>query len=244
MGRAVLTPDRSSPLYLWLAALLRDEIEAGHLDPHSPVPSERALSEEHRVSRMTARHALETLEREGFLYRSPRRGTFVSEPRLRFSVGSFTRNMSAADRSPGTEVLAATTLTPDPVAAQMLGIHAGGRVHLLRRRRTAAGMPVAIENIQVSAERFPDLLEHDLTGSLWALLTARYGVSPTKADARVVAVTLDRFEAEALGVKPGSPALVLTRTVFDERDEVVELARDVYRGDRAEFSVTAPVEDV
>jgi DNA-binding GntR family transcriptional regulator len=59
-----------------------------------------------------------------------------------------------------------------------------------------------------------------------------------------VAVTLDRSEAEALKVKAGSPALVLTRTVFDDRDEVVELARDVYRGDRTEFSVTAPVEEV
>ena len=38
---------------------------------------------------------------------------------------------------------------------------------------------------------------------------------PEKADARVVAVTLDRFEAEALGVKAGSPAIVLTRTVYD-----------------------------
>ena len=57
-------------------------------------------------------------------------------------------------------------------------------------------------------------------------------------------MTLDRFEAEALGVKPGSPAIVLTRTVFDDREDVVELARDVYRGDRAEFSVSAPVEDV
>jgi len=244
VGRTVCTPDRSSPLYLWLASLLRDEIEAGHLDPHSSVSSERALSEQYEVSRMTARHALETLEREGFLYRRPRRGTFVSEPRLRFSVGSFTRNMSAADRAPGTEVLATTTLAPDPVAADLLGIPGGGRVHLLRRLRTAAGEPVAIENIQVSAERFPDLLDHDLTGSLWALLRSRYGVRPTKADARVVAVTLDRFEAEALDVKPGSPALVLTRTVFDDRDEVVELARDVYRGDRSEFSVTAPVEDV
>jgi GntR family transcriptional regulator len=244
VARAVQSPDRSSPLYLWLAALLRDEIEAGHLDPHRPVPSERALSEQHRVSRMTARHALETLEREGYLYRSPRRGTFVSEPRLRFSVGSFTRDMSAADRTPGTEVLAATTLAPDPAAAELLGIPAGGRVHLLRRLRTAAGEPVAIENIQVSAARFPDLLEHDLTGSLWALLSARYDVHPMKADARVVAVTLDRSEAEALKVKAGSPALVLTRTVFDDRDEVVELARDVYRGDRTEFSVTAPVEEV
>ena len=238
------TPERSSPLYLWLAALLRDQIEAGRLDPHSSVPSERALSEQYRVSRMTARHALETLTLEGYLYRHPRRGTFVAEPRLRFSVGSFTRNMAEADRAPGTEILAAGTLEPDALTTAMLGIPPAGRVHVLQRLRTAGGEPIAIENIQLSAERFPGLLENDLTGSLWAILRSRYGVHPTKADARVVAVTLDRFEAEALGVAPGSPAIVLTRTVFDADDAVVELARDVYRGDRTEFSVSAPVEDV
>ena len=105
MANARRTPERSSPLYLWLAALLRDQIEAGHLDAHGPVPSERVLSERYEVSRMTARHALETLTLEGYLYRHPRRGTFVAEPRLRFSLGSFTRNMTAADLTPGTEVL-------------------------------------------------------------------------------------------------------------------------------------------
>ena len=66
------------------------QIEAG-IWPARSVPSERVLSERYRVSRMTARHALETLALEGYLYRNPRRGTFVAEPRLRFSVGSFTR---------------------------------------------------------------------------------------------------------------------------------------------------------
>jgi GntR family transcriptional regulator len=243
LGSERRRPARSSPLYSWVAALLRDEIEAGRLDPHGSVPSERVLSERYKVSRMTARHALETLAREGYVYRSPRRGTFVAEPRLRFSVGSFTRVMSDADSTPGTKVLAATTLDPDPVMAALLGIPSGGRVHLLRRLRTAKGEPVAIENIHLSAARFPDLLEHDLTGSLWELLRARYDVHPVRADARVVAVTLDRFEAEALGVAPGSVAIVLSRTVFDTDDGVVELARDVYRGDRAEFSVSAPVDD-
>lgn len=238
------TPERTSPLYLWLASLLRDQIEAGSLSPHGSVPSERALSERYEVSRMTARHALETLTREGYLYRHPRRGTFVAEPRLPFSVGSFTRNMTEADRTPGTKVLAAATVDPDPVAAEMLGVPPGGKVHILQRLRTAVGEPMAIENIQLSAARFPDLLEHDLAGSLWVLLQAQYDVHPAKADARVVAVTLDRFEAETLGVKAGSPAIVLTRTVYDADDVVVELARDVYRGDRTEFSVTAPVEGV
>ena len=244
MGSERRTPDRTSPLYLWLASLLRDQIEAGRLDPHGSVPSERALSERYGVSRMTARHALETLTLEGYLYRNPRRGTFVAEPRLRFSVGSFTRNMTQAERTPGTEVLAAGTHEPDPVAAELLGISPGGRIHLLQRLRSATGEPVAIENIQVSAERFPELLDFDLTGSLWAIMRSRYDVQPARADARVVAVTLDRFEAETLGVEPGSPAIVLTRTVFDADGVVVELARDVYRGDRAEFSVSAPVEDV
>ena len=129
------------------------------------------------------------------------------------------------------------------MAAGLLGVPAGGKVHVLQRLRTAVGEPMAIENIQLSAARFPDLLEHDLAGSLRVLLPALYDVHPAKADARVVAVTLDKFEAETLEVKAGSPAIVLTRTVYDTEDAVVELARDVYRGDRTEFSVTAPVED-
>jgi len=238
------TPERTSPLYLWLAALLRDQIEAGSLSAHGPVPSERALSEQYGVSRMTARHALETLALEGYLYRHPRRGTFVAEPRLRFSVGSFTRNMAEADREPGTEVLATATVDPDAVTARLLGVPPGGRVHVLQRLRTAMGEPVAIENIQLSEARFPDLLEHDMAGSLWVILRSRYDVHPAKADARIVAVTLDRFEAEVLDARPGSPAIVLTRTVYDTDELVIELARDVYRGDRTEFSVTAPVDGI
>jgi GntR family transcriptional regulator len=243
MGSTRRTPERTSPLYLWLAELLREQIEAGRLGAHGPVPSERVLSERYGVSRMTARHALETLTLEGYLYRHPRRGTFVAEPRLRFSLGSFTRHMTDADRSPGTEVLSAATVDPDPLVAAQLGVPAGGRVHVLQRLRSAMGEPVAIENIQLSAARFPDLLEHELAGSLWALLRERYAVRPAKADGRVLAVTLDRFEAEALGVRAGSPALVLARTVYDTGGAVLELARDVYRGDRTEFEVTAPVQD-
>jgi GntR family transcriptional regulator len=236
------TSVRSSPLYLWVASLLRDSIEAGQLGAHSPVPSERVLSDRYGISRMTARHALETLMLEGSVYRDARRGTFVAERRLQFSVGSFTRVMTEGDHVPGCEVLTATTTEPDSPMSETLGIPAGGHVHLIQRLRTARAEPIAIENIHVSAERFPDLLSFDLTGSLWEILQSRYGVHPTQADARVVAVTLDPFEAETLKVKIGSPAIALTRTVYSATGEIVEVARDVYRGDRAEFHVTAPVE--
>ena len=81
VGNTRRTPERTSPLYLWLAQLLRDQIEAGQLGAHNPVPSERVLGERYDVSRMTARHALETLTLEGYLYRHPRRGTYPSQSR-------------------------------------------------------------------------------------------------------------------------------------------------------------------
>ena len=68
-------------------------------------------------------------------------------------------------------------MVPDVVVAEQLGVPAGGRVHVLQRLRSAMGEPVAIEHIQLSAARFPDLLEHDLAGSLWVLLRSRYDVA-------------------------------------------------------------------
>jgi len=244
MGAAEKAPTRSLPLHLWLASLLRDSIEAGHLGPGARVPSERTLSLHYGVSRMTCRQALETLALEGYIYRDARRGTFVAQPRLRFSVGSFTRIMVDSDHVPGCEVLAASTVLPDTAIAEMLGVPPGGRVHLIQRLRSVKGEPIAIENIHVSAERFPDLLGFDLTGSLWDLLRSRYGVYPTKADARLLAVTLDRFEAETMRARAGTSALALSRTIYGSQGEVIELARDVYRGDRAEFYVSAPVDEI
>lgn len=237
-------PSKTSPLYTRVASTLRDQIESGEMRPHDPVPSERALSERFGVSRMTARQAVQTLMHEGYVYRRQRRGTFVAEPRLQFSVGSFTRTMTAEGHIPGTEILNATTLAADPLVAEALGVRPGAAVHLLQRLRSVESEPIAIENIYVSAERFPDLLDHDVTGSLWGLLGRRYGVHPSSAQARVMAATLDRFEAQALGVSAGTPAIVLTRTVLGDDGLPVELARDVYRGDRTEFRVTAPVDGV
>ena len=236
---------RTGPLYLWVASAVRDSIEAGELSPNASIPSERALSDKYGVSRMTARHAVETLALEGYVIRDARRGTFVAEPRLRFSVGSFTRIMAEGEHVPGCEVLTAITLEPSPTVAEVLELPGrGGLIHRVQRLRTAEGEPIAIEEIHVSAQRFPGspgvrsdrLIVGDSADAL-------RNISNEGQDARVVAVTLDRFEGEALKTEAGRPgALALTRTVHDADGGVLEVSRDVYRGDRAEFFVTAPVD--
>ncbi|TAN15193.1 MAG: GntR family transcriptional regulator, partial [Rhizobiaceae bacterium] len=55
------------PLYLSIARRLESQISAGALKVGDRLPSERRIAEELGASRMTARHALKLLERQGMV---------------------------------------------------------------------------------------------------------------------------------------------------------------------------------
>jgi GntR family transcriptional regulator len=66
------------PYYEQLAALLREEIEQRQRPTGLyQLPSENELADRHGVSRPTIRHALDALEREGYIYREKGKGSFV-----------------------------------------------------------------------------------------------------------------------------------------------------------------------
>ncbi len=64
---------RPGPQYRMLADTLRDAIAASRYRVDEYLPSERALAEEYRVTRITVRGALSILEKEGLLFREPHR---------------------------------------------------------------------------------------------------------------------------------------------------------------------------
>ncbi len=66
-----------TPLYEQLAAVLRQMIKSGQLQPRDPVPSESQLQQQHGVSRGTVRRALDILRDEGLVVTIAGRGTFV-----------------------------------------------------------------------------------------------------------------------------------------------------------------------
>ena len=70
----------SRPLYQQVKSKILHKIAS--LSANSSIPSERALSLEFEVSRMTVRKAIDELVDEGILYRDKTRGTFVSNKEL------------------------------------------------------------------------------------------------------------------------------------------------------------------
>ncbi|WP_159081816.1 GntR family transcriptional regulator [Paenibacillus sp. CAA11] len=74
-------------------------IQEDGLKPHDPLPSEGELAERFGVSRMTSKMALQALQKEGIVYRIPRRGTFLAEQaEMHFASGNFSTNHRTKSR--------------------------------------------------------------------------------------------------------------------------------------------------
>ena len=62
---------------------IKHKITTGIWQENAPIPTESELSQMYNVSRITTRHALEDLEKEGFILRIQGRGTFVKAKQLK-----------------------------------------------------------------------------------------------------------------------------------------------------------------
>jgi GntR family transcriptional regulator len=208
--------------YAQIVSEVEQAIADGRLAPGDRLPPERELAAEHGVSRMTVRQALQTLESRGLLRRAIGRsgGSFVAQPKLERDLGTFS-GLSEQLRRQGVEAGARV------VSARAVD----GELEIVRVR-LADGEPFALERSRFPAARFDGLLELDLTGSLYALLAERFDAAPVRAVERIEPVLADADEADALGVEPGTPLMLVDRIAHDADGLVVETARDVFRGDR------------
>jgi GntR family transcriptional regulator len=204
--------------YAAIIAEIEAAIAGGRLAPGDRLPAERALAEEHGVSRMTVRQALQSLETRGLLRRTIGRngGSFVARPKVERDLGTF---------SGLSEQLARQGVV---AGAMVLSAREVDGAIEIERVRYADGEPFALERSTFPG-RFRWLLERDLTGSLYELLGDD---APVRAVERIEPVAADEDDAAALGLRVGAPLLLVDRVAYDDAGEVVETARDVFRGDR------------
>ncbi|MGY4707694.1 GntR family transcriptional regulator [Candidatus Bipolaricaulota sp. J31] len=242
--KLILPIDRGSPLpiYHQLKEALKEQIESGVLKPHERVPSERELEEMYRISRMTARRALEELEAEGYIYRAQGKGSFVAEPKIRQGLlwlTSFTEDMQERGMRAGARVLEVKVVKGDEKLARRLRASPSEEFVKVQRLRLADDEPMALETSFLRRRFCPGLEEFDFTNrSLYKTLQEKYGLRLGRAEQTVEAKVADEFEAELLGVKPGTPMLAMERvTYLDDGQTPIEYVRSVYRGDRYKLYV-------
>lgn len=227
------------PRYYQLKEIIRERIRRGEWSPGSLIPSERELCERYGISRMTARQSITELVTEGLLYREQGRGTFVGQPKIAqqlLRLTGFTEDMRAREQRPGAKVLTAELWPADDATAERLRIKTGQPVYRLRRLRLADAEPLAIETSHINFIGCERLLANDLErDSLYDLLERVYDLPPLDAEQELEADLADEEEAVLLGIAAGGPVLRTRRVTTTRRNQPIEYATSVYRGDKYRF---------
>jgi GntR family transcriptional regulator len=231
-----------SPVHANIARWLTDLIGRGDLVPGDRLPREDRFAALLGVSRMTLRQALGTLEGKGTLERKTGRmgGTFVREPRIECDLSGmagFTEQMRRSNLRAGARVVSAAAVPANAKVATALSVTRGSPVFEIVRVRTARREPLALERSYFPSEPFPGLLDNSLSGSIYALMTRRYGQRPTSARESLEPVIARQDEADLLKVDPGAPLMLITRTAQTSAGLAVEFARDIFRPDRITISL-------
>lgn len=219
------------PIYQVIYNDFAARITAGELAPNDRLPSELALAEQFGVSRMTVRHALDLLEDDRLLLRRQGTGTFVaskSQPVRRLNrLASFRDELGISDAAVETDVKRREVLPPPDDVREALELkrHAVA-VHLVRVR-LVDGVAASLQDSWVPYAIAPALARTELeNGSLYQTLRQQ-GVVLGFADQQISAAAVDEQQAEWLGVKVGSPVMLITRTTHSTTLAPVEFARSL-----------------
>jgi GntR family transcriptional regulator len=201
----------------------------------SAIPSERQLSVDLGVSRLTVRAALDELVREGFLDRRRGSGTYVREPKIaqELTMTSFSEEMRRRGMRPGSKTLSLTTTLAGAYLGRCLHVSPSEKIVVAKRLRLADAETMAIETLHVPDSLVSGLAPKDLDqGSFYELLSERYGITIVGGIQTIEPTVTNEEESSALGVPLHSPAFLFERTTRAESGEIVEFVRSIYRGDR------------
>ena len=227
------------PAYQRIQSTIRKRIDAGRLRPGDAVASERDLARIHRVSLMTARHALAFLEREGVVERRRGVGTFVTTPKIHFNkLKSYTEQMAGRSLKAGSKVLFAKLIDNEQEATARLSLPPNSSVIKLERLRHAAGEPFALETCYLSAAEFPDLLSAPLgRDSLFTILERKYKVEISYADEEIDATAADSRTAELLDIPRREPLLRIRQVIYSSKGKAFLYVLGFYRSDRHNLAI-------
>ena len=212
--------------------------------PGDPLPSESELAARYRVSRMTARQAVQNLAAEGLVQRRRGAGTFVAPRPIHRHEGalmSFTEDMRQRGMKASSRLLQARLRAATTADVHALRLPGAARVVAISRLRLADGVPMAIEHAALPAECAGVLADDLETGSLHESLVAR-GRVPSVSRSWIRARLATAVESRLLEIPRRSALLVERRIIYDTDELPLEHTQTAYNADTyaidAVFSVS------
>ncbi|KRM69419.1 GntR family transcriptional regulator [Apilactobacillus ozensis] len=226
------------PIYIKIHNSIRRKVEQGEWKIGSRLPSERKLSVQFGVSRMTLRQAIQTLADEGILEQRVGSGTFVSNQKVQekmSGITSFTDIMISQGKEPSSKTISYHTLEPSLSEMEKLKINQDDKVLRMERIRYGDDIPICFEVATIPRKFIRGLSKKDVTNSLYGALEHKKSLIPTKAKQTVSAKLASEQISDYLDIKKGDPILLLRQVTSFQNNQPFEYVRTQYVGERFEF---------
>lgn len=230
------------PLYHQIFLILRNRIYGGELSAGDLVPGEQDLAAEFRVSRITAKRALNELADAGLVLRERGRGTRVIKrppaPAVTASIEGWLENISLMGVSTKARVLEFDYVPASEDIAHALDIEPGTEVQRAVRVRSLDGEPMSFLVTYVPADIGRQYGREDLDTKALLHMLELAGVDVASARQTISATIADAEVAGALSIHAGAPLIEVRRVVSDSAERPVEYIRVLYRPDLYRFEMS------
>lgn len=223
----------STPRFITIKKFIEAQIDAAELAPGDRVPSENELCQQFSVSRMTARRALQALDDEGLLVRTPGLGSFVAKHRpisTMLEVRNIADEVHERGHSYSAKIITMTTVEANGPQAAMLNVELGSTLYHSVIVHFEEQVPVQWEDRLVNPLLAKDYLDQDFNKTTPnAYLSS---VAPlTEASHKIEATLVSDDIAKHLQIDTSSPCLQISRRTWSATG-VVSIATLIHPGDR------------
>ncbi len=231
----------ATPLYQQLGDIIQEEIESGRLPAGAQIPTEKELSEQYNVSRVTVRKALGMMSDLGYLERKSGKGTFVAEKKLQRGLSSgaisFTDMCKMIGAVPGSKTTKIALEDPTPRDIELMGLKPDEKIVVLERIRYADSKPVILESNKFP-ELFSFLFSEDLNNnSLYDILKTKHNITLEHSSKAIDITFASSKDAKALQIAKGYPLLRIDSVVHDSENKITNLCQQLCIGDKFKFIV-------
>lgn len=203
------------------------------------IPFEVDLARHYGVSRMTVNKVLTQLARAGLVDRVKRSGTFVSQPQTQSAVleiGDIRTEVESLKLAYHFQVIERKKRKASSADRLRLDIPSSASVIDITCLHRAGGRPFCLEERLISLDAVPEA-EHasfaEMTPGQWLVRQVPW----SSAEHRIHASAADPATAEALGVAPGTPCLVIERRTWSNGGPITQV-KLTYPGDRHALTAT------
>lgn len=223
-----------------VVSYLRNCIQKGDLNPDDKLPSEREISERLKTTRVTTREALKQLEAQGLIYRSNRRGWFVTPERIQYDPSRamyFMDYVTEQGQQPFSRELVKARIKADESLAKAMGISVGEPLVELHRLRGANNRPVYFEKIYLREKLLPGVYDQSLEFSVSRVVRDHYHTDYGQVDLNIIVGSLGENEADLLQAPAGYTSIEIQRLSFNPEGEVLEYDIELWRHDSLQLKV-------